>query len=258
MISTPPTRPGRRGRVAVGRSRRSAAETVDRPAGSHRCTRTPPRSTVSICLRGVGLRVETITDSEVQLCRERLSDRDLVDTAWIDRTTRDDPSAIHDGAEASYRGLRRLPTPAARRGASTRSRRSGATAATPLTRPNACSCDGVASPTVNSSCAARLDALNRASADSERRAPATVDSTTAPTTPTNNVRTTTRRHRRRISNPASIRTAPTATIGRLMEPRHKVARLPTPGGAGPLRMIARLEPVSSRRPEAPRATRGVR
>ncbi len=100
----------------------------------------------------------------------------------------------------------------------------GPTASTPFTFSKAWSCDPVASPTVNSRSDVRLATLNRASADCERRAPAAVDSTTAPTAPTNSVRTTTRRHRRPISNRANIRTALTS-----LAPRGRHAHPTTPG-----------------------------
>jgi hypothetical protein len=59
--------------------------------------------------------------------------------------------------------------------------------------------------------------LNRASAELDRRAPATLDNTTAATIPTSSTRTAMRARRRRISNPANILTAPNA-LGLLAVP----------------------------------------
>ena len=85
-----------------------------------------------------------------------------------------------------------------------------AVAATPCTRPKACSCADVGSPVNKNTSAERLATLNRPNAESVRRAPATVATTTAPTTPTNNVSTTTVRQRRRMSHPANMPIAPTS------------------------------------------------
>src|SRR5207245_1897137 len=92
--------------------------------------------------------------------------------------------------------------------------RRAANASTSGTRRKARSCEAVGSPANSSRSAARLDALNRASADSVRRAPAAAESTTAPTTPTNNVSTPMLRQRRRSSQRATNVTPPTTLTPR--------------------------------------------
>ncbi len=84
------------------------------------------------------------------------------------------------------------------------------------TRPNAriCFAVGRPKPVITCTVAARLEAMNRANAESVRRAPATVARTTAPTTPTSNVSTTTLCQRRRISDNDSIQIASTSRTAR--------------------------------------------
>ena len=101
--STPPAAP----RSPKSSGRRTIPTIRNRNRGPSGCLR--PFGTRALTkrrdlLRGVRLPVEMIAHSEVQLRRERLTDRDLVGRARIDGTTRDDPSAIHDGAEASIEG----------------------------------------------------------------------------------------------------------------------------------------------------------